>query len=196
MQQGTLFDLEPSADVPEGLRYEPLFLDLDEERFLLDLIQGLPLTEAVYKGHLARRQVLSFGGSFDFDTHTLRSAPPLVEALHPLRRKVAEWAGLRPEQLVQTLVAHYPPSAPLGWHRDVPDFEAVFGVSLGAPAVLRFRPYPPVKPRPSDIRRLVAEARSIYALRGPARWAWQHSLAALEAPRSSITFRTARIGPR
>jgi alkylated DNA repair dioxygenase AlkB len=68
------------------------------------------------------------------------------------------------------LVAEYAPGTPLGWHRDVPDHEDVFGVSLGSTAVLRLRPYPPVAPKREDVVKLRAAPRSIYALRGPARW--------------------------
>ena len=67
-----------------------------------------------------------------------------------------------------------------------------FGVSLGAPATLRFRPYPPDAPKRADVLKLTVEPRSIYALRGPSRWAWQHSAAPVEGLRWSITFRTAR----
>src|SRR5690606_8464479 len=140
--------------LPEGLRYEPDFLERHEEAWLLDLIGQLPLAEAQYKGFTARRRVMSYGGAYDFDAHRLDQAAPLIKELQPLRDKVARWAGVRPQELAHALVAQYPPGAPLGWHRDVPDFERVDGVSLGAPAVLRFRPYPPVQPKPRDIRRL------------------------------------------
>ena len=56
---------------------------------------------------------------------------PLIEALHPLRERVAHWAGVDAQALVHVLVAEYAPGTPLGWHRDVPDHEEVFGVSLG-----------------------------------------------------------------
>jgi len=68
----------------------------------------------------------------------------------------------------------------------------VFGVSLGSTAVLRLRPYPPDAPRREDIVRLRAAPRSIYAIRGPARWAWQHSVAPVDELRWSITLRTPR----
>lgn len=193
MQQTLLFDLPASErPLPEGLCYEPDFLERHEEAWLLDLIEQLPLAEAQYKGFTARRRVMSYGGTYDFDAHRLDQAAPLIKELQPLRDKVARWAGVRPQELAHALVAQYPPGAPLGWHRDVPDFERVYGVSLGAPAVLRFRPYPPVQPKPRDIRRLVAEPRSVYAMVGPARWAWQHSVAPVDALRWSITFRTLR----
>ena len=147
------------------------------------------------KGLTARRCApLSFGGSYDYDANRLLPTTALVEALHPLRERVAQWAGVAPEALVHVLVAEYAPGTPLGWHRDVPDFEHVFGVSLGAEAVLRLRPYPPVAPKRADIVRLKAAPRSIYALRGPARWGWQHSVAPVDDLRWSVTLRTRATG--
>jgi alkylated DNA repair dioxygenase AlkB len=56
--------------------------------------------------------------------------------------------------------------------------------------VLRFRPYQPREPKKGHVIKLVVEPRSIYLLRGPARWAWQHSVAPAKSLRYSITFRT------
>jgi alkylated DNA repair dioxygenase AlkB len=95
--------------------------------------------------------------------------------------------------LTHTLVAEYREGTPLGWHRDVPDFEEVVGVSLLNPALLRFRPYPPLEPKKAGVIKLVVEPRSIYLLRGPARWAWQHSVAPAKSLRYSITLRTAAL---
>ena len=180
--------------MPEGLAYEPEFLARDEERALIALIRSLPLAAAKYKDYTARRRVVSFGGSYDYDANKLLPAQALIEALHPLRARVARWAGVEPQALSHVLVAEYAPGTPLGWHRDVPEHEDVFGVSLGSTAVLRFRPYPPVDPKRADVVKLRAAPRSIYALRGPARWGWQHSVAPVEELRWSITLRTARKG--
>ena len=195
MSQGALFDDLPEPvpqNLPEGLAYEPEFLARDEEQSLIALIRSLPLAAAKYKDYTARRRVVSFGGSYDYDANKLLPAQPLIEALHPLRARVARWAGIAPEALHHVLVAEYAPGTPLGWHRDVPDHEEVFGVSLGSTAVLRFRPYPPVAPRRADVVKLSAAPRSIYAMRGAARWAWQHSVAPVDELRWSITLRTAR----
>jgi len=183
------------ANLPEGLAYEPEFLSRDEEAALIALIRALPLQAAIYKQYTARRRVVSFGGSYDYDANKLLPAQPLIEELHPLRERVAHWAGIAPEALHHVLVAEYAPGTPLGWHRDVPEHEDVYGVSLGAAATLRFRPYPPVAPKRADVIKLRAAARSIYALRGPARWAWQHSVSPVEELRWSITLRTARRAP-
>lgn len=189
MAQLTLFD-SPPAPMPPGWRYQADFLDADQEASLIALVRSLPLQAAQYKGYTARRRIVSYGGSFDYDANRLRPAEPLIEPLHGLRARVAQWMGVDPEDIAHVLVAEYPPGAPLGWHRDVPDFQDVAGVSLGSGAVLRFRPYPPVSPRRKDILRAEVAPRSIYLMRGPARWAWQHSVMPLAETRWSITFRT------
>ena len=153
----------------------------------------MPLAAAQYKEYTARRRVLSFGGSYDYDANKLLPAQPLIEELHPLRARVARWASVEPEALRHVLVAEYAPGTPLGWHRDVPEHEEVFGVSLGSTAVLRFRPYPPVAPKRADVVKLRAAPRSIYAMRGPARWGWQHSVSPVDELRWSITLRTVRV---
>lgn len=197
-RQGSLFDeaafppVAPSARLPQGLRYERGFLGVDEEAGLIALVRTLPLEAAKYRSYTARRRVASYGGRFDHDARRLEPSPELAAPLHPLRDRVAQWLGVTAESLVHALVAEYAPGTPLGWHRDVPDFEDVVGVSLGGEATMRFRPYPPVRPKRSDIVRVTLEPRSIYLLRGPARWRWQHSVAPTPGLRWSITFRTAR----
>jgi len=175
----------------EGLRYERDFLSFAEEAELLRIVQGLPLKEMRYKEYTARRRGTSFGGSYDFDTNRLKPGAPLPEVLHPLREKAAAWAGIAPEDLSHALIAEYRPGTPLGWHRDVPDFEDIVGVSLQGDAVMQFRPYVPGSPNsgPAALEFLI-EPRSVYLLRGPARWAWQHAIAPTEALRYSITLRT------
>jgi alkylated DNA repair dioxygenase AlkB len=66
-------------------------------------------------------------------------------------------------------------------------FETVVGVSLGTPAVLRFR-----RRRPGGFDRANVELqpRSAYLLSGAARHEWEHSIAPGETLRFSITYRT------
>ena len=194
MHQPSLFEpaeMLPSR-LPPGLSYQPEFLTEAEEAGLIELIRSLPLAAAKYKQYTARRRVASYGGSYDYDANRLLPAAPLVDELKPLRNRVAAWAGVAPEDLVHALVAEYAPGTPLGWHRDVPNFEHVFGVSLGSEALLRFRPYPPETARREDVLRVPVAPRSIYAMRGPSRWDWQHSVPPVAALRWSVTFRTRR----
>ena len=106
---------------------------------------------------------------------------------------MAELMGVPVSTVNHALVAEYRPGTPLGWHRDVPDFEAIVGVSLGGTCVMRLRPYKPGERQ--DRRNVIAitlEPRSAYCMRGPARWGWQHCIVATKELRYSMTLRTAR----
>jgi alkylated DNA repair dioxygenase AlkB len=182
----------PPAMLPEGMRYEEEFLTPEEEQHWIGFAQAQPLAQMNYKGYLAKRRVVSFGGKYDYVANRLNEGPPIPAELDALRAKVSRWSGIAPEAFTQVLVAEYREGTPLGWHRDVPDFEDVVGVSLLSEAVIRFRPYPPDAPKKADIVKLTVQPRSIYLLRGPARWEWQHNVAAVATLRYSITFRTPR----
>jgi alkylated DNA repair dioxygenase AlkB len=186
-----LFD-DDLPHLPPGMRYETAFLGPEEESGLIAFAQSLPLKEMNYKGYIAKRRVVSYGGKYDYEANRLGEGPPIPAELEPLREKVAAWAGIAPGAFTQALVAEYRSGTPLGWHRDVPNFDDVVGVSLLGEAVMRFRPYPPDAPKKSDVIKLTLQPRSIYLLRGPARWNWQHSVAPTKALRYSITFRTRR----
>lgn len=181
----------PAPTLPAGMRYEPSFLSPGEEAELLRHIEALPLAPMQYQGYTALRRVVSYGGTYDFSRQRLDAAEPLPDWLDALRARTGAWAGIAPDAFTQALVAEYRPGTPLGWHRDVPDFEDVVGISLLADATMRFRPYPPREPRRADVLKLVVEPRSVYLLRGPARWEWQHSVTPPKALRYSITLRTA-----
>ena len=183
----------PAAEptLPAGMRYEAGFLSAGEEHDLLRRIEALPLAPMQYQGYTALRRVLSYGGSYDFSRQRLEAAEPLPDWLDALRAKAGAWTGIAPEAFTQALVAEYRPGTPLGWHRDVPDFEDVVGISLLADATMRFRPYPPREPKRADVLKLVVAPRSVYLLRGPSRWEWQHSVSPTKALRYSITLRTA-----
>jgi alkylated DNA repair dioxygenase AlkB len=189
--QDDLFGAAAPA-LPPGMRYEPEFLSPEEERHWIAFAQSLPLKEMNYKGFIAKRRVLSFGGKYDYVANKLGQGPAIPSGLAPLRDKAAAWLGIAPDAFTHVLVAEYREGTPLGWHRDVPDFEDVVGVSLLSEAVMRFRPYPPDAPKKADILKLTVQPRSIYLLHGPARWDWQHSVAATKQLRYSITFRTPR----
>jgi alkylated DNA repair dioxygenase AlkB len=176
---------------PEGFTYIADFLSAAEEGELLGAIRGLSLAPAQYKEWQARRRVLSFGGSYDFSRNELKAAPPIPDFLHALRERVAHWGGVSAARIQHAMIAEYPPGSPLGWHRDVPQFEDVFGVSLLGHARLRFRPWPP-RPGARTAYALELEPRSAYALRGAARWQWQHAVSPTRELRYSITFRTRR----
>src|SRR6218665_1442267 len=176
-RQGSLFDAGPVEASILGLVYQSEFLTAEEERDLLGIVALLPLQAARYKEYLARRRVASFGGSFDYDVNRLLPTMALDVRLKPLRVRVATWLGVAP-------------GTPLGWHRDVPDFERIVGVSLGGRATLRFRPYPYEPGLQRKVAHLQVAPRSIYRMENEARWGWQHCVEPTLELRWSITFRT------
>ena len=189
--QSELFEAAREAK-PAGLVYQPDFITREDEQSLLQVIDGLVLHDAQYKQFTARRRIASFGGQYDFSRNVLEEAPELPPSLHPLRAKVARWLQIAPEQFVHVLVAQYRPGTPLGWHRDVAQFELVVGVSLAGRARMRFRPYPLHANKREGVFALELEPRSAYILRDDARWRWQHSVAPTKTMRYSITLRTRR----
>jgi len=189
VNQQQLFAAAPP--LPDGLVYAADFLSRAQEAQLLEVIRGLPFQQAQYKEWRARRRTVSFGGRYDFSSNELTPAPAIPEFLYPLRAMLAEWARIPVVRIEHAMIAEYQPGAPLGWHRDVPQFEEVMGVSLLGHARLRFRPWPPASGQRTTFA-LDLEPRSAYVLRRAARWEWQHAVSPTRELRYSITFRTRR----
>ncbi|HVL77763.1 MAG TPA: alpha-ketoglutarate-dependent dioxygenase AlkB [Sphingomicrobium sp.] len=170
-----------------GLDYREDFLSTAEEAELVERLQGMELAPFRFQGWEANRKTLSFGWRYDFDDASFRLAEPIPGWLQPLRGKAAGLAEADPDDFAHVLIARYDPGAGIGWHRDRPVFEKVVGISLGAPAMLRFRQRAPENFRRA---RLEVEPRSAYLLSGEARHEWEHSIAPGDQLRFSITFRT------
>jgi alkylated DNA repair dioxygenase AlkB len=186
-------DLFAAAALPSGLSYESAFLSVDEEAQLVEAVRDLPLAPADYRGFTARRRIASFGASYDFSARQLQPAPAMPAFLWRLRDRVAARLQVPPERVVHALVTEYAIGTPLGWHRDTPEFEEVAGVSLTGECEMRWRRYPPR--RGAATLKLLLAPRSLYLMRGEARWGWQHSIAATRELRYSITLRTLRPVP-
>ena len=171
----------------KGLSQTPAIVTAGEEQALIASIDAAPLAPFRFHGWLGKRLTASYGWRYDFDDATFAPAEAIPDWLLPLRAKAAEFAGLAPGELVQALLIRYDPGAGIGWHRDRPVFEHVLGVSLGAPATMRFR-----RRRQGGFDRASAllRPRSIYHLTGEARHEWEHSIAAMAVTRWSITFRS------
>ena len=187
MSQAALFPALP-AGFAAGFAYQPDFLSVDEERSLLEHFRSLPLTSAQYKEFRAKRRVVSYGERYDYDRNVLEPAAPIPEFLHPVRERIAAWAGRSARDFAHALVAEYAVGVRLGWHRDVPEFDLVVGLSLLSACRMRFRRYPPGVREKSIALELAP--RSVYRLEGDARWRWQHCVPPVPALRYSLTFRT------
>ena len=182
--QTDLFPEPPHG--PLGLAYRAEVVARDEEAELARRTAQLELKPFEFRGYLGLRRVKAFGWRYDYGAQAVQRADDIPEFLMPLRGRIADLAGLEPDQLNHALVTEYRLGAGIGWHRDRPQFGEVVGVSLLSPCVLRFR-----RKRGAGWERasLPAAPRSAYLLSGPARSEWEHSIAPLDQLRYSITFR-------
>ena len=177
---------------PEGFRYAEDFLSAGDEAALLAEIERLPFANARYKEWTANRRVVSYGGRYDFSANELKPASPIPPFLLDLRSAAATFVGAPVDELTHALVAEYRAATQLGWHRDVPEFELVVGISLKGPARMRMRRYPHVVGSGHRSLAIDLAPRSIYSLRDEARWGWQHAISPTPGLRYSITFRSLR----
>jgi alkylated DNA repair dioxygenase AlkB len=185
MTEATLFGPDPG--MPVGLDYRPDFISLGEESELADRISKLGLEPFEFHGFQGNRRTISFGWQYVFDGSGLRKAGDVPDFLLPLRDRAAAFAAVEAAAIQHVLLIEYAPGAGIGWHRDRPVFGDVVGISLLAPARLRFRRK---KGEKWERSALIAEPRSAYLLKGPARHEWEHSIPAMEELRYSITFRS------
>ena len=179
----TLFDTPLIA----GLEYREDFVSEREAQVLIDKLQAEELTPFRFHGWLGNRKTKTYGWRYDFDDASFAPAEPIPEWLHPVRAKAAELAGIAPEDFAHVLLARYDPDAGIGWHRDRPQFEEVVGISLGSIATMRFRQRTADGFRRAKVQ---LEPRSAYLLSGEVRREWEHSIAAGDTLRFSITFRS------
>ncbi len=183
--QLALFADEPAG--PQGLRYVPDFISPETERELITRISELPLQPFQFGAFEGNRRVKSFGFRYDYTLQRLEASEPIPDWLHPMARSVEGFGTLPEGSIRQVLCTEYDVGVGIGWHRDKPHFDKVFGLSLGAACKLRFRR------RAGETWqrfRLRAEPRSLYLMDGEARQVWEHSIPAVEQRRYSITFRT------
>lgn len=175
------------AALPEGLRYRADLLSGAEESAMVHGLGGLPFREFEFHGFLGKRRVVSFGWRYDFNGGGLKQAEDLPAFLLPLRERAAAFALTRASSLQQVLVTEYRPGASIGWHRDRSVFGIIVGVSLLAPCTFRLRRRSGNGWQRASLR---LEPRSVYLLEGPVRCEWEHSIAAIDRLRYSLTFRS------
>jgi alkylated DNA repair dioxygenase AlkB len=180
-------DLFAAPEALPGFALAEEFVAADAEAELSARIDAAGLAPFKFQGWEGKRLTASFGYSYDFERGRILPAPPIPDWLLPLRARIAGWAGLEPERLVQALVISYGPGAAIGWHRDRPQFGEVFGLSLGGAVPLRLRRRVEGK---FERRTVPLPPRSLYRLAGEARTGWEHSIAPQDTTRRSITFRT------
>lgn len=194
MIEGGLF----GADVPPGFRYRPDFITADEERTLAAEIAAVEFSTFEMRGVIAKRRVAFFGRSYD---NSGRSTPPIPAFLFSCRDRLAGWIGIAPDDFAMALINEYRDGAPIGWHRDAPQYDLVAGLSLLSECRMKLRPYvsPKALAAAHGARRVATheitlEPRSAYLLSGDARTSYEHHIPPAASLRYSITFRTLRAG--
>jgi alkylated DNA repair dioxygenase AlkB len=180
-------------DGPPGFHYQEDFITVDDETALLENIATVTFSDFEMRGVVARRKVAFFGESYDRS-----KAFPIPEFLLPLRVKLAAWAHVQPEAFATALINQYPAGAPIGWHRDAPQYDLVAGVSLLSACRMRFRPYRSPAHRPAAATRrattheVALARRSAYLLTNESRTSFEHHIPPVDHFRYSVTFRTLR----
>lgn len=178
-----LFD----APVVAGLAQRDDIVSTAEEAALIARIDDTGLSPFRFQQWTGKRLTRSYGWSYDFETGAFAPTEPMPDWLDDVRSRAARFAGLDPDELVQALLIRYDPGAGIGWHKDRPVFEHVVGISLGHEATLRLRRR---SDRGFERAKAALAPRSIYHLTGEVRHEWEHSIAAMDEPRWSITFRS------
>jgi alkylated DNA repair dioxygenase AlkB len=172
---------------PEGLRYQPDFISEDEEKHLIARIRALPLAPVQFGAYEGKRRVASFGWRYDYSQRKLEQAEELPTWIAPLIARIEPFAGLQSQAVRQVLCTEYDRGVGIGWHRDKPHFDEIFGLSLASACKFRFRRKTGEK---WERFTLEAQPRSLYMMSGESRRIWEHSIPPVDARRYSITFRT------
>ncbi len=190
---GKLFD-DP-AKVPDGFIYHPNFISQAEEQELIREIEKLHLTPFKYYQFTGKRRTVSFGWQYEFGGSDITIAPDIPAFLLPLRARAGSLFDIDPNSLVQSSIIEYSTGSPIGWHRDIPHFGVVVGISIGAACRMRFREYSRRRPKKlsrDEILSMELQPRSIYLMSGPSRKIWQHSITPVKDLRYSIMMRSLR----
>ena len=190
----TLFDAP--TQVPDGFIYCEDFISETEEQELIHEIRNLSLEPFKYYRFTGKRRTVSFGWQYEFGANEITEAPEMPNFLLPLRTRAGNVFNIDPNSLVQTSIIEYSTGSPIGWHRDIPQFGIVIGVSLGAACRMRFRKFRRVRSKKLDRDQVLSielHPRSIYLMSGASREVWQHSIPALKALRYAIMMRTLRV---
>src|SRR5580704_8423586 len=168
---------------PAGLRYQPEFISAADERELIAGIAALPLQPFQFGAFEGHRRVKSFGFRYDYSLQKLQPSEPIPDWLERTARAVERFGELSDGSVRQVLCTEYDVGVGIGWHRDKPHFDKVFGISLGSACRFRFRR----RQEGGKWERFAqqAEPRSIYLMDGEARSSWEHSIPPVEQQRYS-----------
>lgn len=179
---GSLFDTNI-----QGFSLIEGFVDDRSQASLIHEIEQCDLAPFRFQQWTGKRETASFGMHYDFTSSALQGAEGFPSWLDLVARRVEQVSLLANGEITHALLTRYSVGAGIGWHRDRRVFGDVFGISLGAEAILRFR-----LRTDSGFKRhsQFLPPGSLYRLQGEARNVWEHSIAPQQDFRWSITLRT------
>src|SRR5690606_5213306 len=119
------------------LKYFSDFISEDEEQFLLRSMSDIQWKKVEMHGVVAKREVAHYGLNYTFSSRNVSETDPAPEFLKPFILKVAKKLNVSESEIAEILISHYPPGAPIGWHRDAPMFKDVMGISLANDCVMK-----------------------------------------------------------
>ena len=152
-EQLALFESLPPE--PEGLRYAADFVPPETEQKLIFGIRHLPLLPFQFGQFEGKRRVASFGFRYDYALRQLQRSEPIPAWLDEIVAKVEAFGGPA-TQIRQVLCTEYDAGVGIGWHRDKPHFDRIFGLSLGSASV--------PQDRRQDLGSFYARCRTPFAL--------------------------------
>ncbi len=158
-------------------------------------LRNFSLTPFKYYQFTGKRRTISFGWEYEFGRSDITTAPDIPGFLLPVRTRAGKLFNIDPDSLIQTSIIEYSTGSPIGWHRDIPHFGVVVGISLGAACRMRFRKYSRGQTKNvsrDDILSIELQPRSIYLMSGVSRETWQHSIPPVKELRYAIMMRTLR----
>jgi alkylated DNA repair dioxygenase AlkB len=174
-----------------GLLYIPQYISQAHHDMLIKTIDGQP-----WRGELARR-TQHYGYVYDYRARSVDASMYLGE-LPPWLNRIAQHLhddGLVSEPPDQAIINEYMPGQGIADHIDsAPSFgEVVTSLSLAAPVLMELKKSDQIVP-------ILLEPRSLFMMRGVARYEWTHGIAKrkqdsydgqtfIRERRLSITFR-------
>ena len=94
--------------------YHPEFISIEEENDLLREIANLEFQAFDFHGYIAKRRIVEYGFEYDFTSRQAQTARPLPGFLDPFRLRAAAWAGIRDDEIIESVSPNTRPARRLG----------------------------------------------------------------------------------